>query len=148
MLSLYLCCSGYNHTPKFFLTFILEPPYQPFIASCIVLSSTQASVIFFHNDSLSIKICCIPLTRCFIGLGPAAGWAAPSINCTILEGNQPSLQKLCNYVGKPTGLQNYANLYVTIHWANCVIPRRAGQPKNYAILGSSELIYLEIVQFL
>jgi len=32
------CCSGYNHPPKFFLSFILEPPYQPSLAVCLALS--------------------------------------------------------------------------------------------------------------
>jgi len=34
------CCSGYKHPPNFFLSFILEPPYQPSSATCIASSST------------------------------------------------------------------------------------------------------------
>jgi len=39
------CCSGYKHPPKFFFSFVLEPSYQTSSATCLTLSSTQASVI-------------------------------------------------------------------------------------------------------
>jgi len=35
-----VCCSDYNHPPKFFLSFVLEPPYQPSLVECLTLSST------------------------------------------------------------------------------------------------------------
>jgi len=138
---------GYKHPPKFCLSFVLEPPYQPFTTPCLALSSTQASVIFLQNDSLSIRSCCIPLTSCSFVLGPNVSWENPRRKFTILEGNQPSLQKLCNSIWQPTRLQNCTNLLVKPHWENCTIPpSRAAQPKNYEILGSSQHLCLEIVQ--
>lgn len=43
ILNLRLCGSSYNHPQKFSLSFVLESPYQPFIAACLASSSTQDS---------------------------------------------------------------------------------------------------------
>ena len=48
------CCSDYNHAPKFCLSFILEPPYQPSLAACLALSSTLDS--FFSMDYHPVNV--------------------------------------------------------------------------------------------
>ena len=98
------CCSGYNHPPKFYLSFILEPTYQHFIVACLDSSSTQASVIFLQIESMSIKSCDIPLIGSFIRLGLAIGWVSPLRNCTNVERNHSSLQK-------------FAQFFLGVYWA-------------------------------
>jgi len=53
---LQFCCSDYNHPPKFCLSLILEPPFQPSQPAYLALSSSQASVSFLHKGSLSITV--------------------------------------------------------------------------------------------
>lgn len=93
--------------------------------------------------------CFIPLTGCFSRLDLAIGWETPSINCTILEWKQTSLHKLHNPDWQLPGLQNCAIMPIKLHYKNCAIfPSRTAQPKNYAILGCSQLLNLEIMQSL
>lgn len=85
------CCSGYKNPLKFFLRFILEPPYQLSSTACFALSSTWASLVFQQLASLCMIAFFTPLIGCHSRLGPATGWENPSRNCAILDGNQPSL---------------------------------------------------------
>ena len=104
-------------------------------------------MIFLQNDNLFIRAYCIPLTSCSFRIGLAIGWATPSRNCEILEGNQPSLYKLDNSIRQLVGLQNYANLLVKLHYENCtILPSRAAQTINCAIVDNSHLLCPKTMQ--
>jgi len=94
---LLLCCSGYNHPPKFRLSLVLEPPYQLFITSCLASSSTQALVFRMHKGKLSNTTWCIPLTGCSLRLISTTGWAASQRKLRICGGQLAFLPKIAQF---------------------------------------------------
>ena len=77
------CCRGYNHPPKFCLTLILEPPYQPSLAVCRAASTC----------SLSAFVCRICVSLCV----RATICAIPFISSYCCCSSHASISKRCMF---------------------------------------------------
>ena len=132
---------------KNFPQHVLDSPYQPFTALCLASSSSQALVFSSHKGILLITVNPFPSQAIHPDLVQLQAKQLPLENCTFLEGSQPSLQKLCNPLWHPVGLQDFAILPANTPSSICTnFPNRVAQPRICTNLGSSQLLYPEIAQ--